>query len=139
MDAGLAWSTNRSWRGSIGPRRPDFETHTLFTSATLQARLTSPDSRWGLTAGAGPALIYHGGSGSSLLTRQTDLGAVLTVSGSRSLDGRFSFRLDAQQYLFSSCFADAYTGPFIGSPIQPAGSHFRSEFVLLAGFAWQPS
>lgn len=136
LDGGLAWSRNRSAQGTVGPAAPDFETHTLFTSATLQARLTAPEARLGLRAGAGPALILHRGSGTSLLARQADLGALLTAGGSFSIDGRLALRLDAQEYLFSSRFADAYTPALLGAPTQPAGSRFRHEFVLLAGLSW---
>ena len=135
-DAGLLWSRNRSAFGSVGPTAPDFETHTIFVTTLLQALLTSPQARLSLRAGAGPALILHQGSGSSLLTRQADAGGMLNLSSQYSLDGRLAIRLDAQEYLFSSSFREPYAGQFVGAPVQPAGSQFRHEFVLLAGLSW---
>jgi hypothetical protein len=135
-DAGLVFSLNRSALGTVGRKAPPFETQTLFVSTSIQAQLTPPGGRLGLRAGAGPALIGHRGSGTSLLTRQTDLGGMLSLTGQYSLDGRLALRLDAQEYLFSSSFRDAYGGQYIGAPVQPAGSQFRHELVLLAGFSW---
>jgi hypothetical protein len=136
-DAGLVWSRNESASGSFGGgRAPDFETHTIFASATAQAMVTPPTARLGLRLGLGPALIFHSGSGESLLGRQTDVGAMATLSGQYSLDGRLALRLDAQEYLFSSSFRQPYEGQFVGAPVQPAGSQFRHEFVILAGLSW---
>jgi hypothetical protein len=115
----------------------DFQTQTIFSSATLRARITAPESRFGLIVGAGPALIFHRGSGNSLLARNTDLGGLVDVGGSLRLSSRLGFTLDLQQYLFSSSFAEPYAGQFVGDPIQPAGSQFRHEFVILAGLAWR--
>lgn len=139
VDGGLALSRNHSWNGGtpIGIAQEGFETQTIFTSATLRARITSPDSRLGLVVGAGPALIFHRGSGTSLLTRNTDLGGLVDVGGSIHLSSRLAFTLDAQQYLFSSRFAEPYAGQFLGDPVQPAGSQFRHEFVILAGLSWR--
>jgi hypothetical protein len=136
VDAGLAWSRNRSWQGSVGGTPPDFETHTIFSSVTARARLTPPDSRWGLQVGAGPALMLHAGSGRSLLTRNTDVGALVNIGGSLQLDPRLALTLDAHEYLFSSRFAEPYTPVLGGAPL-PAGSRFRREFVLLAGLFWR--
>jgi hypothetical protein len=135
-DGGLVWSRNRSALGTVGPKAPEFETHTLFLSASMQALLLPPEARAGLRVGAGPALIVHQGSGTSLLTRQADVGAMLNLSGQYSLDGRLAIRLDAQEYLFSSSFGEPYAGEFVGAPVQPAGSQFRHELVLLAGLSW---
>ncbi len=135
-DAGLVWSRNRSALGTVGLTAPAFETHTLFTSTTVRARLTPAGGRFGLSAGAGPALVLHQGSGASLLARQADLGAVLSLAGTMSLDARLGFRLDAQEYLFSSTFRDSYAPPFTGALVQASGPQFRHEFVLLAGLSW---
>jgi hypothetical protein len=144
VDGGFALSRNRSWQGSVSIPvglgiASDFQTQTIFSSATLRARITAPESRFGLIVGAGPALIFHRGSGNSLLARNTDLGGLLDVSGSVRLSSRLAFTLDLQQYLFSSRFAQPYPGQFVGDPIQPAGSQFRHEFVILAGVAWRAS
>jgi hypothetical protein len=142
VDGGLALSRNRSWQGSVSipvglGRASDFETRTIFSSATLRARITEPASRFGLIVGAGPALIFHGGSGNSLLARNTDLGGLVDLAGSVRLSSRLAFTLNLHQYLFSSRFAEPYVGPFLGDPVQPAGSRFRHEFVILAGVAWR--
>ena len=139
IDGGLALSRNHSWQGGtpMGIPPGQFENRSVFASATLRGRLTPPESRLGLTVGAGPALIFHGGSGTSLLTRNTDVGGLLDVGGSMRLSSRLAFTLDVQQYLFSSSFAEPYAGQFVGDPIQPAGSHFRHEFVILGGFTWR--
>jgi hypothetical protein len=135
LDGGVAWSSNRSWQGSTTLPPPAFRTQTFFTSATLRARLTSPASRWGLVAGAGPALIFHGGTGTSLLARSTDLGGLLSMGGSVRVGSRMAFTLDAHEYLFGSRFV-ASRNPQFG-PARSAGSEFRHEFALLAGVAWQ--
>lgn len=143
VDGGLALSRNRSWQGSVSVPvgaeiASDFQTQTLFSSATLRARITAPDSRLGLTIGAGPAVIFHRGSGSSLLTRNTDLGGIVDLGGSIRLGSRFAFTLNLHQYLFSSSFAEPYAGQFVGDPIKPAGSQFRHELVILGGVVWRP-
>ena len=137
-DVGLVWSRNRRVVGGFGGRvAPDFETNTIFTSATLRGRLTPAPSRFALAAGAGPALVLHEGSGTSLLTRQADLGAVLSLAGTMSLDGRMGIRVDAQEYLFSSTFRHSYLPTFTGGGLaQPGGPQFRHEFVILAGLSW---
>jgi hypothetical protein len=137
LEGGLAWSLNRSASGSFGAGVPDFETHTVFSSATVRTLLTRPEAPLGLAVGVGPALVFHRGSGTSLLSRQTDIGAVFGLSGTLALDSHLAIRVDAQQYLFSSAFTDTYTPPLIGTPVQPAGSRFRRELVLLAGLTWR--
>ena len=139
IDGGLALSTNHSWNGGapFGLMVEEFETRTLFSSATVRARLTTPQSRLGLSIGAGPALIFHGGSGTSLLTRNADIGGLVDLAGSLRLSSRLALTLNVQQYLFGSNFAEPYAGQFLGDPVQPAGSQFRHEFVLLTGIAWR--
>jgi hypothetical protein len=140
IDGGIAVSNNHSWNGGapFGLMVEEFETRTVFTSATVRARLTSPTSRLGLNIGAGPALIFHGGSGTSLLTRNTDLGGLVDVAGTVGVGSRLAVTLNLQQYLFASNFAEPYTGQFVGDPVRPAGSQFRHEFVVLTGLSWRP-
>jgi hypothetical protein len=140
IDGGIAVSNNHSWNGGapFGLMVEEFETRTVFTSATVRARLTSPTSRLGLNIGAGPALIFHGGSGTSLLTRNTDLGGLVDVAGTVGVGSRLAVTLSLQQYLFASNFAQPYTGQFVGDPVRPAGSQFRHEFVVLTGLSWRP-
>jgi Outer membrane protein beta-barrel domain len=136
LDAGAAWSRSTSWEGRVSRPLPAFESHTVFASMTLQSLLSDPDSRIGLVAGAGPALIFHGASDPALPARHTDLGAVLMLGTVMRLDSRFSVRLDAQQYFFSSNFSQPYTPMLGGTPAQPRGSRFRHDFVMLAGLSW---
>ena len=138
IDGGFVRSRNRAWIGSTAFGVEDFESRVIFTSATLRARLSAPQSRWGLSVGAGPALIFHEGSGTSLLTRNTDLGGLVDIVGSLGVSSHLALTLNLQEYLFSSSFAEPYEGQFVGDPIQPAGSRFRHEFVILAGFSWRP-
>ena len=137
IDAGFVRSRNRAWSGSTAVGVEDFESRIIFASATVRARLTAPRSRWGLGVGAGPALIFHEGSGTSLLSRNTDIGGLVDVAGSLGVSSRLAFTLNVHQYLFSSSFAEAYEGQFVGDPVQAAGSRFRHEFVILAGLAWR--
>jgi len=142
VDGGFALSRNRSWQGSVSiptglGTASDFQTQTIFSSATLRARITAPNSRFGLIVGAGPALILHRGSGNSLLTRNADLGGLVDLGASVRLSSRLAFALDLHQYLFSSSFAEPYPGQFVGDPVRPAGSQFRHEFVILAGITWR--
>jgi hypothetical protein len=137
MDAGVAWSRNTSWEGGFaGTMPPDFETNTIFTSATLRARLTRPGAAVGLVAGAGPAMVVHAGSGTSLLSRTTDFGGLVTLGGSLRMTEEFSLTTDVQQYFFSSRFSSSYVDVSTGA-IRPAGSQGRHEFVILAGLKWE--
>ena len=140
IDGGLAVSNNHSWDGGapFGLMVEEFQTRTVFASATVRARLTPPKSGLGLSIGVGPAIIFHGGSGTSLLTRNTDFGGLTDVAGSVGVTSRLAVTLNLQQYLFASNFAEPYTGQFLGDPVQPAGSQFRHEFVILTGIAWRP-
>jgi hypothetical protein len=141
VEGGVVRSRNRAWNGStaFGVGIEQFETRMIFTAATLRARLSAPQSRWGLSVGAGPALIFHEGSGTSLLTRNTDIGGLVDVVGSLGVSSRLAVTLNLHQYLFSSSFAESYEGQFVGDPVQPAGSRFRHEFVILAGLSWRPN
>jgi hypothetical protein len=120
----------------VSRRLPSFEAQTLFLSSTVQGWLTQPGSRFGVVAGAGPALIIQRGQATSAM-QQTNLGGVASVGGVMRLDRRFSVRIDAQQYLFSSAFDDSYT-PHLGTaPAPEHASRPRHDFVLLAGFSWR--
>jgi hypothetical protein len=62
---------------------------------------------------------------------------MLSFAGVMRLDHRFSVRIDAQQYLFSSTFDDSYT-PHLGTaPAPEHASRLRHDFVVLAGFSWR--
>ena len=136
LDGGVAWSRSSNWEGAVSRALPSFEAQTLFLSSTVQGWLTQPDSRFGVVAGAGPALILQRGHGTSALHR-TNLGGMVSFGGVMRLDHRFSVRIDAQQYLFSSTFDDSYT-PHLGTaPAPEHASRLRHDFVLLAGFSWR--
>src|SRR5918997_967962 len=137
IEGGFVRSRNRAWSGATAFGVERFETRIIFSSATFRARLSGPESRWGLSVGAGPALIFHEGSGTSLLTRNTDVGGLIDLVGSLGVSSRLALTLNLHQYLFSSSFAQPYEGQFVGDPVQPAGSRFRHEFVILAGLAWR--
>ena len=136
LDGGVAWSRSSNWEGAVSRAFPSFEAQTLFLSSTVQGWLTQPESRFGVVAGAGPALIFQRGHGASAV-QQTNLGGVLSFGGVVRLDHRFSVRIDAQQYLFSSTFDDSYT-PHLGTaPAPEHASRLRHDFVILAGFSWR--
>jgi hypothetical protein len=135
LDGGVAWSRNSNWEGTVSRTVPSFEAQALFFSSTVQGWLTEPDARLGVVAGLGPAVIVQRGSGVAG-GHQTNVGGLLTFGGVMRLDRQFSVRLDAQQYLFSSAFNDAYT-PHLGTAPTPAHSRLRHDFVVLAGFSWR--
>jgi len=136
LDGGVAWSRSSNWEGAVSRALPSFEAQTLFLSSSVQGWLTQPGSRFGVVAGAGPALIFQRGHGTSAL-HQTNLGGMVSFGGVMRLDHRFSVRIDAQQYLFSSTFDDSYT-PHLGTaPAPEHASRLRHDFVLLAGFSWR--
>ena len=136
LDGGIAWSRSSNWEGAVSRTIPSFEAQTLFLSSTVQGWLTQPGSRFGVVAGVGPALIFQRGDGTSAY-QQTNLGGLVSLGGVMRLDHRFSVRLDAQQYLFSSTFEGSYT-PHLGAAPAPAhGTRLRHDFVVLAGFSWR--
>jgi hypothetical protein len=136
LDGGVAWSRSSNWEGAVSRTLPSFEAQTLFLSSTVQGWLTQPGSRFGVVAGAGPALIFQRGDGAAAF-QQTNLGGLVSFGGVMRLDHRFSVRIDAQQYLFSSTFDDSYT-PHLGTaPAPEQGSRLRHDFVVLAGFSWR--
>jgi hypothetical protein len=136
LDGGVAWSRSSNWEGAVSRTLPSFEAQTLFLSSTVQGWLTQPGSRIGVVAGAGPALIFQRGDGTAAL-HQTNLGGVVSLGGAMRLDHRFSVRIDAQQYLFSSTFDDSYT-PHLGTaPTPEHASRLRHDLVILAGFSWR--
>lgn len=136
LDGGVAWSRSSNWDGAVSRTLPSFEAQTLFLSSTVQGWLTPPGSRIGVFAGAGPALIFQRGYGTSAV-HQTNLGGMASFGGVMRLDHRFSVRIDAQQYLFSSTFDDSFT-PHLGTaPAPEHASRLRHDFVLLAGFSWR--
>jgi hypothetical protein len=136
LDGGVAWSRSSTWEGAVSRALPSFQAQSLFFSSTVQGWLTEPEARLGVVAGVGPAVIVQRGDGIAE-AQQTNVGGLLTFGGVMRLDRRFSVRLDAQQYLFSSAFDDPYT-PHLGTAPTPAHpSRLRHDFVMLAGFSWR--
>ncbi|MGH7579969.1 MAG: hypothetical protein ACREM9_07340 [Gemmatimonadales bacterium] len=136
LDGGVAWSRSSNREGAVSRTLPSFEAQTLFVGSTVQGWLTQPGARFGVFAGAGPALIFERGYGTTN-DQRTNLGGMVTFGAVMRLDHRFSVRLDAQQYLFSSTFEEPYT-PHLGTaPAPEHGSRLRHDFVLLAGFSWR--
>lgn len=109
VDAGLAISQNRSWQGAAPAPRPSFVKRTVFTSAAALWRPLAPDGRWHLQVGLGPAAIFHGGSGESLLARQTDFGAMGTAGVHVALGERLHLGVDVYNYRFASRFKETIT------------------------------
>jgi hypothetical protein len=136
LEGGAAWSRNSNWEGAVSRALPSVEDRTLFLSGTLQGWLTEPGSRIGVVAGAGPALIRESRRGTST-TRHVNLGGLVSVGGVMRLDRRFSVRMDAQQYLFSSPLDRSYAPHFGGSSSSQPSSSLRHDFVILAGFSWR--
>jgi hypothetical protein len=136
LDGGVAWSRSSNREGAVSRTIPSFEARTLFVASTVQGWLTQPDARLGVFAGAGPALIFERGYGTTA-ERRTNLGGMVSFGAVMRLDHQFSVRLDAQQYLFSSTFDESYT-PHLGTAPRPEhASRLRHDFVLLAGFSWR--
>jgi hypothetical protein len=131
LDAGLAVSQNRSFSGGGPVPLPDFAKRTTFASVTVIWRPVSPAPRVQLGLGAGPAVIFHGGSGESVLARQVDIGATIMPSASVRLGERVRFGLDVQNYQFASRFADAQFQGHTMPPDYTAGTRWRSDWVVL--------
>lgn len=131
IEAGIAVARNESWSGGGAVPLPEFSKHTTFTSAAVIWRPLDETKRAQLRMGAGPALIFHGGSGESVLTRQTDLGAVATAGASLRIGQRLSVGLDVQNYHFASRFGAA---PFENGGYPEGyreGTRWRSEWLVL--------
>ena len=63
-------------------------------------------------------------------TRHVNLGGVVSFGGVMRLDQRFSVRIDAQQYLFSSPSTDPYAPHFGASSPHSRGRGLRHDFVF---------
>ncbi|HEU4474017.1 MAG TPA: hypothetical protein VFR72_04215 [Gemmatimonadales bacterium] len=136
IEGGAAWARSSNWEGAVSRALPSVEDRTMFLSGTLQGWLTSPESRVGVVAGLGPALIQESRRGASS-ARHVNLGGLVSIGGVMRLDRRLSVRIDAQQYLFSSPLDRSYA-PHFGalSSAQPS-SALRHDLVILAGFSWR--
>lgn len=122
-------SQNRSWHGSSTEGSAAIIKRTYFTSLNASWRFFNPGSHAQFNLYAGPAAVYHGGSGESLLARTTDLGIVAGASSSLRLNQHFSVGIDFQNYRFRSDYRIA-SGPG-GYMISPGEVHRRSEWLVL--------
>jgi hypothetical protein len=136
LEGGAAWSRSSNREGAVSRALPSVEDRTLFLSGTLQGWLTEPGARIGVVAGAGPAMIRESRRGVSP-TRHVNLGGLVSVGGVMRLDRRFSVRIDAQQYLFSSPLDRSYAPHFGASSSSQPSSGLRHDLVILAGFSWR--
>ena len=132
VDAGVAASQNQSWSGTVISPEPEFAKRTVFTSAALLWRPFGHGGRWSMHLGLGPAAITHDGSGTSLLSRQTDFGAVAAGGVELRIGDRLLAGLDVHNYRFSSRF----TGSELTIPESRPGSRLRSEWLVLPTIRW---
>ena len=131
IDVGAAVSRNQSWSGGGAVPLPDFVKRTGFTSATVLWRPLDPESSLQLTLGLGPAAIFHGGSGESVLTREIDVGGMGTAGVSFGIGNRFRLGLDVHNYRFASEFGEVdFAGAGFPADYQP-GTRWRSEWLVL--------
>lgn len=134
LELDAARSVNRSWQGSTTLPPPAFSNTTTYLSARAVLR-ANPAGTVQLQAAAGPALLVHGGTGTSYLARTTDPGGVVDV-GARVRVGRWlAWEGGVTSYLYASRYAEAYQPPFVGQPVQPAGTAFRHDLVVTTGLA----
>src|SRR5688572_17546328 len=112
IDVGVAVSQNQSWSGGGAVPLPDFVKRTAFSSATLLFRPLDPESSLQVHLSVGPAAIFHGGSGESVLTREIDVGFAGTAGASFAIGDRFRLGLDFHNYLFASEFGEV---DFVGA------------------------
>ena len=88
---------------------------------------TAPGGSFQLFAAAGPALIFHSGSGTSLLSRNTDPGGVLEAGFRVRVARRVGVELAVSNYLYDSRFI----GPADGTI-----SDFRDDVLVTPGLVY---
>ena len=135
-------SSNSSWGTAPGssprlvnfsassaiPSPPPLDPSGLVNRTTyLSARgivRTAPGGSFQLYAAAGPALIFHGGSGTSLLSRNTDFGGVLEAGFRVRVARKVGVELAVSNYLYDSRFM----GPTDGTI-----NDFRDDVLVTPG------
>ncbi len=133
-DAGLALAHNVSWQGLRPEGKQTPLKLTLFSSIAPVWRVLPPASRVQLRLGVGPALITHTGTGTSLLTRGSDFGAMGLADAGVRLGHRLQVVVGARNYRFRSSFMDAsFLDPTWRSLTSPSGNVARSEWVVTSG------
>ncbi len=133
LNAGATISRNTSWQGVSAQGSTTPTKLTLFSSLAPVLRLFDPAGDFLLQLGAGPALVTHAGTGESLLTRGTDMGAAGMAEASVRMSHRFRVVLGAQNYRFTSSFVDGGYQRSDGSYMFPAASVRRSDWVIQTG------
>jgi hypothetical protein len=88
---------------------------------------TAPAGSFQLFVAAGPALIFHSGSGTSLLTRNTDPGGVLEAGFRVRVARQVRVELAVSNYLYDSRFI----GPSDGTI-----SDFRDDVLVTPGVVY---
>jgi hypothetical protein len=73
-----------------------------------------------LFAAAGPALMLHGGTGTNLRTRDTDIGGVLEIGARLRASAWLGVQVGLSNYFYSSRYA-------------ADGSVFRHDLLVLPG------
>ena len=112
-------SSNAAWEGSTPLPPPSFSNRTTYLSARGVAR-TAPLERLQLFVAAGPALMLHGGTGTNLRTRDTDIGGVLEVGTRWRASDWLGVQLALTNYFYSSSYSSE-------------GGVFRHDPIILPG------
>lgn len=135
FQADVSHSHNESWFGNTSVPPPDFANTTTYLSARAVAR-TAPARRVQLFVGAGPALMLHGGTGTSYRGRDTDVGGAIEAGARLRLAGRLNFQLAIGNYLYISRYTQASpsTEP-VAQPVPP-GNDFKHDVLVLPGLVW---
>jgi hypothetical protein len=127
-------SSNASWQGQTPVPGPGFANRTTYLSARGVAR-TPEDRAISLFAAAGPAVMLHGGSGTNLRSRDTELGGVLEGGARIRIAGRLGMELTLSNYLYPTRYPDAAPVELDGT-VEPAGSTVRHDLLLLTGITY---
>ena len=131
-------SSNESWFGSTPVPPPSFANRTTYLSARAVAR-TAPTGNLQLFVAAGPALMFHGGTGTNLRSRDTDVGGVLEAGARLRVAGQLGVQFTLSNYLYGSRYAAV--PPFASTgeaPTVAPGNAFVHDFMLMTGlvFSW---
>jgi hypothetical protein len=126
-------SSNESWFGSTPLPPPSFLNRTTYVSGRGVAR-TAPTGGLQLFIAAGPALMLHGGTGTNLRSRDTDLGGVLEAGARLRVAGRLGVQLALSNYFYGSRYtAVAPSGHSGSEPTTSPGSAFRHDLLVMTG------
>lgn len=132
LQADVSRSDNESWSGSSPVPPPTFATTTTYISVRGAIR-TNPDRRVQAMLAAGPALMVHGGTGTSYLARTTDPGGVIELGGRIRIAGRLGVQIVASNFLYISRYDAALSSSV---SIGGSDSEFRHDLLILPGLSW---